>query len=501
MDFAYALGFWAKYAYVDSAVLGAASRLGVFANLPLAGEGFLELGELAARLGASARGTRVLVEPLVATGVLAREAGGLALGRPVAGHLRDPSFVEALDRAVAWWDAAGQLAQAVRTGQPVTAAGRSWDLLGHYRELFPAAAVPDGAADPAGAPHDRAARNFLRTAALIAAADIGLLEPSGDAPICPAELAAERGLAPEGLAVLLQTLVHLGVLEAAGAAYRRTPAAADYLERSGRAAFGQGLAITSAFWDALGRLDVSVRRDERTMDLADPAQSGPFYLALARYNTSAFPAYYGLIRQVPATVRRIRPLEGAAILDVGAGSGVWGIAFGAAEPTARMTFLDQAPVLAQTRKNVARLQLSDRAEFWPADLLGVDYGAARFDVILLGQICHTQERFELPKLLGKLVQALRPGGCIVLADFVLNERRDAPLDYLYFAVKEFVATQGDILSLAEYADLLRGAGLPNLRCYHLPGIDVFLANRGGGALPDELVPRAALAAAGRPAVA
>ena len=89
------------------------------------------------------------------------------------------------------------------------------------------------------------------------------------------------------------------------------------------------------------------------------------------------------------------------------------------------------------------------------------------------------------------MRALRPGGWLVLADSILNDQRDGPLEYLYFAVREFISTQGDILSLSEYTRLLAEAGLTSSRCYRLNGIDVILACREAVALPDALVAQGA----------
>ena len=483
-DLAYSISFWAKYACVDSAVWHAALQLRLFDQLPTLGEGWMRLSTLANLINASMRGTRVIVELLVSSKVLiVDEAGSLALDADMASPLRAPDFVARLNEARLWWYPAQQLPTAVRTGQPITYDGQTWDLLAHYTTHF---LTPSPYTDVADAIFDRVSRHFLRTQALICAHELGLLTRFSDQPIALTELADLSQASVEGLHCLLAILVQMGILENESTYYRYRPEASRLLNKKSLSPYGQGLRITNMFWQALYQLEAAVRYDQRSFDLHDPEQSSQFYLALARYNTGVFASYFQLIRGVPTTLNQDGELVQAHVLDVGAGSGVWGAAFAHAEPTVQVTFMDQPKVLAQTKRNVERLQLKNETMLWAADLLQADYGEERFDVIILGQICHTQRPQDLPELLQKLACALRPQGYLVIAEHVLNAKRDAPIDYLYFAVREFVSTQGDILSLPEYEQLLEDAGFETTQCYRLSGLDVIVGRTNGYTLPTSL---------------
>jgi SAM-dependent methyltransferase len=486
-DFAQRLGFWAKYAFVDSAVLHTAIRLGMFSVVPEQGSPPMDPEALAERLHASMRGIKVVCEPLVATGaLLADERGRLTIPSGHARRLRHPAEMDRMREASTWWYAARRLADVIRSDSGHDQDRNARRLLNRYIQLF--LSLQPGDPDSL---LDRAARNYLRSAALMAANELGLLLALSDTWCGVDDLADQCGSDPERLTVLLLTLATLDLVEldSTSAACRWSSVAFHHLAPRQLTALQQGLTIAASFWGALGQLAAAVVEDRRVLDLQDPSRSAAFYLALARYNTTVFPSYFKLASVVAATIEHAQPLAGADILDVGSGSGVWGSAFARYSPTARVTFLDRAPVLEQTRRNVDRLGLGQRTCLWPADLVTADFGAAAFDLVLLGQICHTQPPEVLPDLFARLARALRPGGCLVLADCILDARRAAPLEYLYFGVKEFTSTRGDVLSYPEYARLLETAGFSSMRLYRPGGVDVILAGRDAQAWPEHLAQR------------
>lgn len=483
VDFAQRLGFWAKYAYVDSALFHTAIRLGLFRAIPEQGATPIELEELATRLHASVRGVRVLCEPLVATGVLcADEQGRLTIASMYAERLHEPAELARLRDSSTWWYAARRLADVIRVGHNPDR--NSQRLLGRYTQLFPG---PDLADDDVLI--DRAARNYLRSAALIAANELSLFSALTEAWCSVEDLAEQCNADQERLMVLLRTLATLNLVDVdtTTASCRWSQVARRHLTGRQLTGLQQGLTIAASFWGALGQLVGVVVDDRRVLDLQDPTRSAAFYLALARYNMTVFPSYFRLASLVAATIQQVQPLARAEILDVGSGSGVWGSAFAHYSPMTRVTYLDHASVLEQTQRNVNRLGLGQQAHLWPADLVTADYGVAAFDVVLLGQICHTQPPEVLPDLFTRLARSLRPGGCLVLADCVLDDHRTGPLEYLYFGVKEFASTRGDVLSHAEYARLLEAAGFKSTRLYRPGGVDVILASDSTRAWPENLV--------------
>ncbi len=158
-----------------------------------------------------------------------------------------------------------------------------------------------------------------------------------------------------------------------------------------------------------------------------------------------------------------------AVLDLAAGSGVWGIAMAQGSEQVRVTAVDWPEVIPTTRKTVARFGLADRFSFIAGDLLQVDFGAGH-TVATLGHILHSEGEERSRELLKKTFHALAPGGTIAIAEFLVNADRTGPLNGLFFAVNMLVNTDcGGTYSFEEISAWLKDAGFINARTLDSPG--------------------------------
>lgn len=78
-----------------------------------------------------------------------------------------------------------------------------------------------------------------------------------------------------------------------------------------------------------------------------------------------------------------------SVLDLAAGSGVWGIALAQASPRVQVTAVDWPDVLKTTRRVSERFGVSDQLRYVPGDILEADLGSG-FDVATLGHILHSE---------------------------------------------------------------------------------------------------------------
>jgi SAM-dependent methyltransferase len=182
----------------------------------------------------------------------------------------------------------------------------------------------------------------------------------------------------------------------------------------------------------------------------------------------------------------VTPPPVSTVLDIGTGSGVWGSAFAVTFPQAQVTYFDQESVLPQVRGNLERLKLLERARLQPGNLFTQDFGEGLYDVIILPQVLNVLLPRDLPGLIQRAARALKPTGTLVIAEYVLSDGRDGPLDHLYFHFRRFITNEGDLLSFPEYQAILREAGLPQARCFPLLTQEIILAGRSEDALPRAL---------------
>jgi len=157
------------------------------------------------------------------------------------------------------------------------------------------------------------------------------------------------------------------------------------------------------------------------------------------------------------------------VLDLAAGSGVWGIALAQASPHTTVTSVDWPEVLPVTRNTVARFGLADRFTFVEGDLLEAGFGTGH-TLATLGHILHSEGVRRSRALLTKTFDALAPGGTIAIAEFLVNPDRTGPTVGLLFAVNMLVNTEeGDTYSFEEISGWLREAGFVNPRTLEAPG--------------------------------
>jgi len=102
-------------------------------------------------------------------------------------------------------------------------------------------------------------------------------------------------------------------------------------------------------------------------------------------------------------------------------------------------------------------------------LLQADFGDG-YDVATLGHILHSEGEERSRQLLKKSLRALKPGGAIAIAEWLVNDDRTKPLPSLMFAVQMLVNTEkGDTFSFNEIKTWLEEAGFKKVRKLEAPG--------------------------------
>src|SRR5262249_14638736 len=119
----------------------------------------------------------------------------------------------------------------------------------------------------------------------------------------------------------------------------------------------------------------------------------------------------------------------------------------------------------------AKLGVTARVEELAGDLRTTDFGERKYDVAILGNICHSEGPQQTKDLLVKMARALVPGGTLVIVEFVPDDDRNGPPLPLVFSLNMLVnTTDGATFTFAEFRDWLGAAGFRETR--QLPGPSV-----------------------------
>ena len=144
------------------------------------------------------------------------------------------------------------------------------------------------------------------------------------------------------------------------------------------------------------------------------------------------------------------------LLDVGGGSGIYSATMVAAHPQLMATVLEQPPVDAIVRKEIAKHGLADRVEVASGDMFAMTWPVA--DIVLLSNVLHDWDMPEVRVLLGKAAAALPAGGLLVIHDAFIHDDKYGPLAVAEYSALLMNITQGKCYSPAEYSVVLRETG-------------------------------------------
>jgi ubiquinone/menaquinone biosynthesis C-methylase UbiE len=282
------------------------------------------------------------------------------------------------------------------------------------------------------------------------------------------QLAAKTGASVRGLTAICNALVGLQFLARAGECYKLTPESAAFLVSTSPAYHGAFFEHISRQlvpqWLRLGKIVQTGRPAKRANA---EGESAKFF---TKFVEAIFPLSYAAAKTLGEHLKISKTKTPVSVLDIAAGSGVWGIALAEQSRHVRISAVDWPDVLNITKKVAARHGVADRLAKIPGDLLKTNYGK-NHHVATLGHILHSEGAERSRKLLKKVFQALAPGGTIAIMEFLVNEQRTAPPVSLLFAVNMLVNTEaGDTFSFEEISQWLRAAGFVKPRLLNVPAV-------------------------------
>jgi SAM-dependent methyltransferase len=286
------------------------------------------------------------------------------------------------------------------------------------------------------------------------------------APQTVGELAAQSGASTRGLTAILNALVGLEFLVKRGDRYALTPESAAFLV-STKPAYHGGFfrhVIRQVLPNWL-QLTEAVRSGRPVVAGNQQGEGQQFF---AEFVEGLFPLSYKAAQVLGEHLGIPKATSPISVLDIGAGSGVWGIALAHQSPHVTVNAVDWPVVLKVTHKLARQHGVGDRLRTVAGDLLEAEFGSGH-QVATIGYILHSEGRSRSRQLLRKTFAALAPGGTIVISEFVPNEDRTGPPIPLIFAVNMLLHTEaGDTFTFAEIADWLREAGFANPRLLEAP---------------------------------
>ncbi|MET9256561.1 methyltransferase [Streptomyces sp. NPDC048182] len=311
----------------------------------------------------------------------------------------------------------------------------------------------------------RMINGYWATGVLGTAASYDLFTHLEDGAGTAGELARRAGIAVRGAQALLDGLVALELIELSGGRYRNTPEASAFLV-AGRpmslAAFAQ---VKMGHLGSLAALPDVVRTGGPVTDAEVEVADNPHWENLVQ----AIAAQAVPVAHTVADALRLADAGKVSILDIGGGSGICSALWLALNPDAHATQVDWAPVNQIARRLLADQGVGSRVEHVDGDFHTADFGNGEHDIVMYSNIAHQEAPEDNQAVFTRIRRALRPGGTLVVSDYITDDDRSGPPFALTFSSEMLLKSRhGASWRRGDYEAWLTAAGFTDIRYLDTP---------------------------------
>jgi ubiquinone/menaquinone biosynthesis C-methylase UbiE len=307
---------------------------------------------------------------------------------------------------------------------------------------------------------------YAATRVLVAGVDLEVFTHIANGNHTAADIAKAADASQRGIEILLNSPASLNFITKSDGTYDLNAISEKFLVKGTPAYYGDFVKHIDSLWEPWGDL-TNVVRTGRPFQKVDKEQGVEFFQKLV---SQLFPMSYPCAKAAAEILGVGSSWKALNVLDVAAGSGAWGIAFAQSDPNTRVTAQDYPGVLEVTKTFADKFKLNRRFTYLPGDLREVDFGQDRYDLVILGHICHTEGAEKTRLLLSRANRALKHGGKLLIADMIPDDKRTTAVFPLLFAVNMLVnTTDGNTFTMAEYREWLADAGFGDMNVIEVPG--------------------------------
>jgi hypothetical protein len=298
--------------------------------------------------------------------------------------------------------------------------------------------------------------SYWETCTLHAGVKLGVFTLLGNQQLSSNEVTKKLDGDKRGVAMLLNALAAMDLLEKKDDIYSNTPVSKTFLSNDSSRYIGHIIMHYHHLMDSWTRLDVAVQSGK-------PVRESSSHHEDERRESFLMGMFNLAMNLAPVVVPKIDLSNRRFLLDLGGGPGTYAIHFCMNNPRLKATVYDLPTTRSFAEKTIAKFDLTDRIDFNDINYLEEKIEGV-YDVAWLSHILHGEGPEDCHNIIKKAVAALEPGGMILIHDFILNNAMDGPLFPALFSLNMLLGTPyGQSYSEEQLMDMLSEAGVKEIR--------------------------------------
>lgn len=297
---------------------------------------------------------------------------------------------------------------------------------------------------------------YWSTCALHAAVKLDLFTRMDQGSASAADISRLTGCDQRGMTMLLDALTAIGLVIKCDNIYSLPPHSATLLSKNSDSYLGHIILHHHHLMSGWARLDEAVKSGGpvRTNSSRTDDEIARQSFLLGMFNLAML--------NVPLVVPAIDLSERRSLLDLGGGPGTYAIHFCLHNPKLRATIYDLPSSQRFAEDTIRRFNLSERISFSGGDILTDDIGSG-YDVVWISHLLHSKSPQAAAVILEKALRSLKPGGLVLVQEFILDVNRAAPPFPALFSLNMLLGTDaGQSYSQTELSELMAKAGIETI---------------------------------------
>jgi len=297
---------------------------------------------------------------------------------------------------------------------------------------------------------------YWKTCSLHAAVKLDVFSAIGDNRLTAEELAASLGCSLRGMEMLLNAVAAMGLLVKEDEAFANRPSVRPYLSRDGDHYIGSMILHHRQLVPSWASLDRSVQTGKPARERASSGEE--------EWRENFLMGMFNTAMQIAPRLVPAIDLDGRRnLLDLGGGPGTYAVHFCRHNPGLSATVFDLPTSRPFAEKVILDFGLSHRISFKEGNFLEDDLGTG-YDAAWLSHILHAEGPEDCCRILSRVVEALHPGGAILVHEFILDNDMAGPIFPALFSLNMLLGTPGGrSYSERQLGEMLHGAGVKDIR--------------------------------------